>query len=204
MRTAASLLICVCAFLAVNVAIAHNRSIVEIHTVRRSVSREIVDGKPVLKPRLRSGRGTGFYIRTRLVATARHVIRGAHKITVHCNGKMFAGEVVHQDPDHDIAFVKVRRWGIPYVLCADVKSGDMLEVILMTHGRITSKMGRLEGDFLFRYWSEIEVIPGDSGSPALHGRCIAGLVIAYHSTFAPSIFEGFDDIRKALIEYEKE
>ncbi len=104
------------------------------------VEAERFDARPLNDPRFdsvvaifRPGLlGSGFYVRSNIVMTNWHVVKGGDIVELkRYDGREFFGQVIGRDTRLDLALIKVQERGRPveFMTGKDVKPGDMTEVI---------------------------------------------------------------------------
>lgn len=150
------------------------------------------DYKPYIE---RKGVGSGFIIETNgLVVTNFHVVKGAKDLKVTLpNGKKYQGKIVGQDPDSDLALVKIEAKGLPFLELADpnnlrvgqwvVAIGSPLGLQHSVTAGILSAVNRdidlnRRVNFL---QTDAPINPGNSGGPLLN---MTGQVIGVNTAVA--------------------
>jgi serine protease Do len=138
-------------------------------------------GMPI--PRKEHSLGSGFLISADgEILTNNHVVAGADKILVKLQGrtKNYPARVLGQDPDTDLALIKIDETGLPFLTLGDSsksKVGDWVLAIgnpfgldhTVTKGIISAK-GRAIGagpydDFI---QTDASINPGNSGGPLIN------------------------------------
>ena len=130
------------------------------------------------------GAGSGFIVDKKgLILTNEHVVRGADEIKVALrDGKKFTGKVVGQDPDLDIAIVKIDTKGVdlptlPLGDSSKIRPGEWVIAIGNPYGfantvtaGIVSATGRSLEDLGKKNLIQIDaaINPGNSGGPLLN------------------------------------
>jgi len=131
-----------------------------------------------------SGTGTGFALTSDgIIATNYHVIENADSVYVQNEeGRSFKAEVLHTEPQHDLAILKIvdksftNLGAVPYSI---KRSESPLGEQLFTYGypdrTPTFRKGYLEAKTGYRrdslhYQIDINILPGNSGSPLLDGK----------------------------------
>ncbi len=138
-------------------------------------------------PRTRNGSGSGFFISPDgFILTNHHVVSKAHEIKVSLqNGTQLEVDLVGQDPATDVAVLKARESGLPYLFFAD---SDQLQVgqiavalgnpygfqysltagVVSALGRtLRSESGRLIDDII---QTDAALNPGNSGGPLVNSQ----------------------------------
>lgn len=136
--------------------------------------------------------GSGFIIsEDGYVLTNHHVINGADEIIVRMGSrKEFKADVVGSDPRTDVALLKIKAKGLPFVKIGDRKGLKVGQWVLaigqpfgldntVTHG-IISALGRALPDDTYVPFiqTDIAINPGNSGGPLFN---LAGEVIGINS-----------------------
>jgi len=128
--------------------------------------------------------GTGFFIKNDLVATNSHVIHGAKKITVTYGDKKVSATVLSEDPDNDVAILKVT--GLEQVITplplGDPRTVELGETVYTVGFPLPDMMGFSPkagdgiinsltgfGDDLRSFQISIPIQPGNSGGPLING-----------------------------------
>jgi S1-C subfamily serine protease len=135
--------------------------------------------------------GTAFYVTTNEVVTNAHVVAGHRRFTV--NGS--PATVVLYDANNDIAVLRVTAHGTPLTfLSAEPPSDTKIQVVGFPLNGTRSRAdgyveGQLSGDGRNFYNEDLEVRkflalevnvqPGNSGSPVLVNGQVAGVVESY-------------------------
>ncbi len=155
------------------------------------------------------GLGSGFVIEENgVVLTNNHVIRGASKIFVVLSDNRFEAEVIGKDPPTDVAVLRVKADGLPYLSLGDssrVRVGDWVVAIGNPFGLahtvsagIVSAKGRTRHDvdldpagYYNFLQTDASINPGNSGGPLLD---VNGLVVGMNT----AIRAGANDIGFAI------
>jgi serine protease Do len=150
--------------------------------------------------------GSGFIIdQSGLIVTNNHVVDGAEKITVALSdGRELQAKLVGQDPDTDLALIKVDATGLPVVKFGDsdkVRVGDPVIAVgnpfglggTVTAGIVSAK-DRVIGAGRYDDFLQIDapINHGNSGGPTfdLQGEVI-GVNTAIHSPSGGNVGIGF-------------
>jgi serine protease Do len=140
-------------------------------------------GRGMPMPRKERSLGSGFLISADgYILTNNHVVEGADKILVKTqqSQKNYPAKIVGQDPDTDLALIKIDQKGLPFLKLADSNKAKVGEWVLaignpfgldhtVTKGIISAK-GRVIGagpydDFI---QTDASINPGNSGGPLLN------------------------------------
>ena len=136
--------------------------------------------------------GTAFVVHSDgLLLTCFHVVKGAGRIDVRLNGKVYPAMVVGTDPAHDFALLQVDASSLPalpWIKAEDVELGEEVRAfgfpltsalgssLKVTRGTI-SGVERAEGNPEFQIDSSVN--PGNSGGPLVNDRGeVVGVVVA--------------------------
>ena len=155
-------------------------------------------GRGMTTPRKEHSLGSGFLISANgEILTNNHVVAGADKILVKVQGKTknYPAKVVGQDPDTDLALIKIEETDLPFLSLGDSsksKVGDWVLAIgnpfgldhSVTKGIISAK-GRVIGagpydDFI---QTDASINPGNSGGPLIN---MDGQVIGINAAIVAS------------------
>ena len=158
------------------------------------------DEQPI--PRSSKGWGSGFIIdKEGHILTNNHVVAGADKITVTLDDKReFEAKLIGNDPETDIAVIKVEQDGLPIAKLGDSDKIQVGEIVMavgspfeltrsVTTG-VVSAMGRT-GVGILPYEDFIQtdaaINPGNSGGPLMN---IKGEVIGINTAIATGGLSG--------------
>jgi serine protease Do len=136
------------------------------------------------EPRRREGAGSGFIVTPDgYILTNNHVVEGATKINVTlADGRKFKADVVGQDPNTDIAVIRIDAGDLPTSVLGDsdqVQQGDWVLALgspfglqqTLTAG-IVSATGRELRDPQYQYnhyiQTDASINPGNSGGPLVN------------------------------------
>jgi hypothetical protein len=125
--------------------------------------------------------GSGVFVGPRAVLTARHVVEGAGLVGVIFpeRGDLHRARVVHVDPDHDIAFLRVETPSHEFVPLPERPpplsaaqpisvTGYPLDISEVRPAAVSGEISRLTNRGLIQ--ADIAVPPGHSGGPATDAR----------------------------------
>ena len=138
------------------------------------------------------GSGTGFFItRDGHILTCHHVIKGAAKIVIAIEGKTFPAILVREDPNNDLALLKING-SFPAIAFSSDRSAKMGQAVFtigypnpglqgvsakFTEGTINSLTGFQDDVRLYQI--SIPVQPGNSGGALLdENGNILGVIVA--------------------------
>jgi len=159
-----------------------------------------------------STRGSGFFVSPDgLIATARHVVQDASKITGQTSsGERFTVEgVVGEDPVHDLVIVRISGDGYPSLPLGcfeDIQTDAGMRVICDPYGLqgkiIPGTVERIENVADEYQWFAVNAptTPGESGSPVLNdGGQVAGLLIAEFENHEKGLVISVNAIRQLMV-----
>jgi uncharacterized membrane protein required for colicin V production len=150
--------------------------------------------------------GTAFYVTPNEVVTNAHVVAGHRTFSV--NGD--AATVALYDANHDIAILRVSQSATPLsFLPSEPTAGDHIQVVgFPLNGTRTRALGYFEGELTGNGRNiynedleertvlslEVNVKPGNSGSPVLVGGHVAGVLESYSLSQASTAYAIPNDI----------
>ncbi|MBP2239624.1 S1-C subfamily serine protease [Cytobacillus eiseniae] len=132
-------------------------------------------------------KGTGFNISEEgLIITNHHVIDNMNPITITFpNGEIFNGNIIHSNPDLDLAFLTIQGNNLPYLTLsknAEWQIDDPIYVIgnPLLHHQIVNEGNIIEGSNLNGVLRiSAPIFKGNSGSPVINGHGeVVGVVYA--------------------------
>lgn len=146
-------------------------------------------GRPVQQPQTTIGQGSGFLVTPDgYILTNNHVVNNAQEIVVTLNdGREFAASIVGQDPNTDVAVIKIEAEGLPFLRLGDstdVEQGQWVVAIgnplglqaTLTVGVLSAKGRNNLNITRFEDYLQVDaaINRGNSGGPLLdtYGRVI--------------------------------